>query len=201
MRSSCRDLRIHAYSTGKDGTNQFAAETSIDFNSIAASSGVVKRGIDWSQDTLSIDYDYAIPSDQTIIDTSFLTVIVNEAYVNNSVRYSGHAKWELLKGVTEFYIDIDKSVYHYANMEIDIKGSYTKTWTWKPAGLTYSVLEIPGIISLGPAAGISFGGSITAGAAGKVNTEFTSQMPNGTIHIDFIDWDSSCMYIASLWLG
>lgn len=151
-----------------------------------------KRGISWTDDSLTIAYNYSIPSDQTIVDTDYVTVIVNEANVANSVTYSGHAKWELFKGVTEFYIDVDKSVYHSASLEVDIKGSYTKSFTWSPDFLTYSVIDIPGIISLGPSAGISIGGAITAAAEGKVNVDFASEMPNGTIHIDFVDWDSSC---------
>lgn len=173
-------------------TDRIAGSTSIDFNSLAStSSSVDKRGISWSDDSLTIAYNYSIPSDQTIVDTDYLTVIVNEAYVANSVTYSGHAKWELLKGVTEFYIDVDKSVDHYANMEVDIKGSYTKSFTWSPDFLTYSVIDIPGIISLGPSAGISIGGAVTAAAGGKVNAEFASRMPNGTVHVDFVDWDAS----------
>lgn len=153
---------------------------------------VQKRGIDWNEDTLTIAYNYSIPSDQTIVDTDYLTVKINEAYVNNSVSYSGHAKWELWKGVTAFYIDIDKSINHYADMEIDVKVPVSKSWTWSPAALSYAVLDIPGIISLGPSAGISFGGSVTAALEGSINGNFTSAMPNGTIHMDFVNWDSSC---------
>lgn len=155
---------------------------------------VEKRAINWSEDTLTIAYNYSLPSDQTIVDTDYVTVKINEAYVNNTVSYSGHAKWELFKGVTEFYIDIDKSVNHFANLEVDVKGAYTKSWTWSPDALSYSVLDIPGIISLGPSAGISFGGAVTAAAQGSIAGDFTSSMPNGTIHMDFVDWDSSCQY-------
>ncbi|KAF3760364.1 hypothetical protein M406DRAFT_353885 [Cryphonectria parasitica EP155] len=163
--------------------------TEIDFTS--GSKSLDKRGISWNDDGLTIAYTYSIPSEQTIVDTDYVTVVVNEASINNSVQYSGHAKWELFKGVTEFYIDIDKSVYHYADMELTIKDSWSDSWTWSPDALSYSVLDVPGIISLGPSAGISFGASVTAAAAGTVTGEFTSQMPNGTIHMDFKDWDSS----------
>lgn len=172
--------------------NHILGATEIDFTSLASADSVDKRGIHWNSEGLSIAYNFSIPSHQTIINTEYVTVVVNEASVNNSVRYSGHAKWELLHGVTEFYIDIDKSVYHYANLEIGVTGPWSKTWSWSPVGLTYSVLDIPGIISLGPSAGISFGGEIKAAVEGKISGEFTSQMPNGTVHIDFVNWDSSC---------
>lgn len=171
-----------------------AQSTVIDFNNVAKASDtndVEKRGITWNDEGLTIAYNYSIPSDQTIVDTDYVTVKVNEAYVNNSVTYAGHVKWELFKGVTEFTIDVDKSVYHYADLEVTLKGSYTKSWTWSPDALSYSLLDIPGIISLGPSAGISFGGAITAGVAGTVSGQFTSSMPNGSIHLDVVSWDDS----------
>lgn len=169
-----------------DFTNVAAASNSDD-----ASEGLGKRGISWNDDGLTIAYNYSIPSDQTIVDTDYVTVKVNEAYVNNSVSYAGHVKWELFKGVTEFTIDVDKSVYHYADLDVTLKSSYSDSWTWSPSSLTYSVIDIPGIISLGPSAGISFGGAITTAGAGVIGTQFTSQMPNGSIHIDFVNWDDS----------
>lgn len=126
------------------------------------------------------------------MDTDYVTVKLNEAYVNNSVRYSGHTKWELLHGVTEFYLDVDKSIQHYADIDVTVKAPYSTSWTWSPAALSYSVIDIPGIISLGPSAGISFGGAVSANAAVELTGDFTSKIPHGTTHVDFVDWNSSC---------
>lgn len=168
----------------------------IDFNNVArvVSNGeqdLDKRGIDWNDDGLTIAYNYSILSDQTIVDTDYVTVKVNEAYVNNSVTYAGHVKWELLKGVTEFTIDVDKSVSHYADLAVTLKGGYSQSWSWAPDALSYALVDIPGILSLGPSAGVSFGGAVSATAAGTVTAQLTSQMPNGTVHIDLVDWDQS----------
>lgn len=175
-----------------------ADSTVIEFSNIARASNtnddsedLEKRGIDWNDDGLTIAYNFSIPSAQTIVDTDYVSVTVNEAYVNNSVTYAGHVKWELFKGVTEFTIDVDKSVYHYADVDVTLKDSVSTSYTWSPDALSYSIIDIPGIISLGPSAGISFGGSVSAAAGGSVNGQFSSNMPNGSIHIDVIDWDSS----------
>lgn len=168
--------------------------TSIDFTSVSRS--INKRGIDWDKDGLSIAYNWSLPQDQTIVDTSYVTVKLNEAYVNNSVRYSGHATWELLHGLTEFYLDIDKSIHHYADMEVALAGPWSDTFSWTPEALSYAVLEIPGIISLGPAASITVGAKVSAVGEVGLSGQFTSQMPNGTIHIDFVNWDQSCSFPA-----
>ncbi|KAJ0116173.1 hypothetical protein J7T55_005119 [Diaporthe amygdali] len=172
-----------------------ANSTEINFNSVATATGQVdKRGISLNKEGLTIAYDYALPSDQTIVDTTYVKIQLNQAEINNSVTYAGHIKWELFKGVTEFTIDIDKSMRHYANMTIEVDGVYDQSWTWSPAGLTYSLIEIPGILSLGPSAGISFGGEVTASVGGAVTVDFTSAMPNGSIHLDMVHWDQSTSY-------
>lgn len=124
-------------------------------------------------------------------------MVVKEASVSNTVKYSGHAKWELFKGVTEFYLDVNKDIYHFADIDITVKAPWSNTWSWAPTALSYSVIDIPGVISLGPSAGISFGGTISAAVAGGVTGNFTSSMPNGTIHVDFVDWGSSCEYFCT----
>lgn len=147
---------------------------------------------------MTIAYNFSIPSDQTIIDTSYVSVVVKEAYVANTVTYSGHAKWELFKGVTEFYLDVNKDINHYADMDITVKAPWSDTWTWAPDALSYSVIDVPGIISLGPSAGVSFGGTISATVAGEITGDFSSTMPNGVIHVDFVDWGSSCKCDSAL---
>lgn len=137
-----------------------------------------------------------MPSNKTIIDTSAVAIRINEAHVNNHVTYSGRAKWELFKGVTEFYIDINKTMDHYANMDVEVKSSISTKLAWSPDFLEISALYIPGIIRLGPTAGISFGAAVTAEAGGKVQTDFSARMPNGSVHIDLNDWDSSCKQLT-----
>lgn len=141
---------------------------------------------------MTIAYNFSLPSGQTIVDTHYVTVVLNEAYVSNSVRYSGHLKWELLYGVTEFYLDVDKSMQHYAGIDVKVKAPWADSWTWSPAFTNYAVIDIPDIISLGPSAGISFGGAISSDSAVEITGDFTSKMPNGTTHVDFVDWSSSC---------
>lgn len=152
----------------------------------------LKAGAGAAHTAVSRRDNYSLPSGFTILDTDYVKVALNEAYVNNSVRYSGHTKWELLHGVTEFYLDVDKSIQHYADMDVTVKAPWSTSWTWSPATLSYSVIEVPGIISLGPSAGISFGGSISADVAVAITGDFTSKIPHGTTHVDLVNWGSSC---------
>ncbi|KKY36371.1 putative isoamyl alcohol [Diaporthe ampelina] len=179
----------------KSDVHSTADSTEISFNSVAtATNQVDKRGISLNKEGLTIAYDWALPSDQTIVDTSYVKIQLNKAEINNSVTYAGHLKWELLKGVTDFTIDIDKSMHHHANLTIEVDGVYDQSWSWSPAGLTYSVIDIPGILSLGPSAGVSIGGEVTATAGGAVTVDMTSAMPNGSIHMDMVHWDQSTSY-------
>ncbi|POS70678.1 hypothetical protein DHEL01_v210927 [Diaporthe helianthi] len=172
-----------------------ADSTEISFNSVAtATSPVDKRGISLNKEGLTIAYDWALPEDQTIVETSSVKVQLNQAEVNNSVTYAGHLKWDVLKGVTDFTIDLDKSMYHHANVTIEIDGTYDQSWSWSPVGLSYAMIQIPGILNLGPAASVTLGGEVKAMAGGAVTVDFVSQMPNGTIHLDMINWGQSTSY-------
>ncbi|ROV87996.1 hypothetical protein VSDG_09191 [Cytospora chrysosperma] len=169
-----------------------AKSTEIDFNNVATPvSDVDKRGISFNKEGLTIAYNYSLPSEQTIVNVNDISVVLHEAQIQNSVTYGGHVKWELFDGVTEFTIDIDKSMFHQANLTFGTNVKLSQTWSWAPEPLTYSVIDVPGILSLGPSAGVSFGGEISASTGGSITGDFTSSMPNGSIHLDFINWDQS----------
>lgn len=119
-------------------------------------------------------------------------MLLQEAEVANSVTYSGHAKWHLRHGVTEFYVDIEKTMHHHAKMRIDILDQFTEQFAWSPEFLNYAMLDVPGIISLGPSAGISIGGKLIVAAQGILYTEFESHVDEGKIHMDFVNWNNSC---------
>ncbi|KAI3399309.1 hypothetical protein diail_7264 [Diaporthe ilicicola] len=179
----------------KSDVHSTSESTEINFNSVAtATNQVDKRGISLNKEGLTIAYNWSLPSGQKIVDTDYVKVQLNEAEINNSVTYAGHVKWELFKGVTEFTIDIDKSIVHHANLTIEIAGVHDQSWSWSPAGLTYSMIDIPGILSLGPSAGVSIGGEVTAKAGGAVTVDLTSATPNGSIHLDMVDWSQSTSY-------
>lgn len=82
-------------------------------------------------------------------------------------------------------------MFHQANLTFGVNAKLSQTWSWAPEPLTYSVIDVPGILSLGPSAGITFGGEISASAGGSITADFTSSMPNGSIHLDFINWEES----------
>lgn len=169
--------------------------TEINFHSVAiATSPVDKRGISLNKEGLTIAYDWVLPENQTIVDTQNVKIQLNQAEVKNSVTYAGHLKWKPFEGVTEFTIDIDKSMYHHANLTIEIDGVYDKSWSWSPVGLSYSMIQIPGILNLGPSASVTIGGEVTAMVGGAVTVDFTSQMPNGSIHLDMVNWGQSTSY-------
>lgn len=115
----------------------------------------------------------------------------NQATVNHSVTYGGYIKWTLLEGLKEFTFDMDKSVSHHTNLTIDVTGKYDDTWTYTPPVLSYAVVDIPGIFSLGPAMSVAIGGELTIAGTVSVDAVFDSSMPNGTVHLDFLNPSNS----------
>ncbi|CAN8095221.1 unnamed protein product [Discula destructiva] len=151
-----------------------------------------KRGLHWTEKGLTMAYNFHVSPATTIVDNTFVNVILKDAQFKNSVKYSGRASWKLRKGVTEFYIDIEKSMFHHMEWDVKIKAPLNDSFSWAPPALEYSSIHIPGIIKLGPAAKVSIGASFSSAAFAELTGAFTTSMDNGKVHIDLRHWKSSC---------
>lgn len=146
------------------------------------------------KDGLTLHYDYKLPAPKAIFETNFMRkVVVNlkEAEINNTIRFTGHAKWKAYRGVQEFYLDFHKSLHQKVKIDIKVKGRARLKYAWKPVSLTYGAISIPGIITLGPTASITFGGKLVASGPVNVKGTFQSTTPNGMTRIDLLNWGKS----------
>lgn len=89
-------------------------------------------------------------------------------------------------------MDFHKSLQNSVDIEVKVTGPVRESYSWKPVGLTYGAIDIPGIITLGPSASISFGGKVVTKGACDLKGSFSSSTPNGKTHLDLINWKDSC---------
>lgn len=177
---------------GEQKTHWLADSTDINFNNVATpASEVDKRGINFDKEGLTVAYDYTVPAEHPIFIGNVATITVHEGQFNNSATYGGHIKWELLDGVTEFTIDMEKTMWHHVDLTVRVAAKMNDTWSFGPDPLMFSAIDVPGILSLGPSAGVSLAGTIISEAGVSVTADVTSSMPKGSVHLDFINWDQS----------
>ncbi|KAK2043401.1 hypothetical protein LZ31DRAFT_621649 [Colletotrichum somersetense] len=128
-------------------------------------------------------------SGSTLIATAPLTIVANEARLENTVSLSGHVHYNLAKlEVNEFYIDLDYSSALALNVSAAVKGNFTsKLYSYNPLSVSVSAFSIPGVIDVGPM--VDFGLGIDFAASGSVNAsvDVTTTISEANVHLDFLD--------------
>lgn len=113
-----------------------------------------KRGITVDKDGLTVSNHIVLDPGIAVLDVSdYVYVTADHAEINSSVTYSGSLKYSTSEfKVTEFTFDITKNVYHDIILTFEFFAPYTYEFGFEVAPLSYYIVDIPGIISLGPCA-------------------------------------------------
>ena len=105
---------------------------------------------------------------------------------------SGKLRYSILHAkLQELSFDIDGSAEAKLGLTLEVKAPYKHTFSYDPTPLTYSLVNVPGIISLGPALSFKIGADLGAEAGLTVTTDLSSKIENGKFHIDFLDSSAS----------
>lgn len=149
----------------------------------------IKRGISFNKDGLTIESDISLDPSLTIFNhDDKVTVTANHAEISSSVTYSGKLKYSIWQfKLTEFTFDITKSMHHELDLTFEFTADYNYTFEYDVTPLSYYVVNVPGIITLGPE--LSFGIGVDFDVVGDltISTNLTSTVENGAVHIDFLD--------------
>ncbi|EFQ27271.1 hypothetical protein CGRA01v4_04329 [Colletotrichum graminicola] len=171
-------LTIKAATTRAEMRDQIE-DAVIDFQHIGTAT--TKRDL---SGTISADLSGA-----TLIATSPLTIVANEARLENTISLSGHVHFSVAKlQVSEFYIDLDYSSALALNISAAVKGNFTSNiYNYNPLSVSTSAFTIPGVIDVGPM--VNFGLGIDFAAAGSVNAsvDITTTISEANVHLDFLD--------------
>lgn len=131
-----------------------------------------KRSIAISTNGVEIAGNLSLPEDTTLFSAEpYVTITADEAYLGASVTFSGYLEYTILTlKLNELYFDIDTT------MAAD-----------SPDALSFSLINIPGIILVGPALVFGVGVDLYAGGAVNITTHLGFEMTDGNVHIDFVD--------------
>jgi hypothetical protein len=143
--------------------------------------------------TFSIPVNYSLPKDTTLFSYApYLTVAANSADFSAALTFSGYLKYSfLLFKLEELKFDIDTAFDASVTLSASIGAEYNSTFTYAPSALSYSFVNVPGILSLGPAVTFAIGAQVAASAAVDVTTTFSVNLADGNVHVDALDEASS----------
>lgn len=165
--------------------------TEISFSSVPIANA--KRDITWDPSLLNISSSLALPGSTTLFSYApYVTVTADHGELSSSVVLSGYLRYSVAElKLEELYFDFDTSVSASLGLTVDIEAPYSTTATYTAPALSYSIIDIPGIITLGPALGFAIGVDLAASAAVSVSADLQASIDDGNIHVDFRDSSAS----------
>lgn len=131
----------------------------------------------------------ALPAATTIYSYSpYLTVTADAASISSDITFSGYLRYNfLLFKLEDLYFDIDTSLDANVELSAAVTAAYSTTVAYTPTALSYSLVSVPGILTLGPEVTFAIGANITASAAVNVSTTFGLSIADGNVHLDAVN--------------
>ncbi len=142
---------------------------------------------------LTISNSFSLPAPVPLInvDPSF-SVIANKADLSASITLSGHLKYSILTAhLSELSFDIDATTSADVGLVAELKAAFKNTVKFAPPALTFSFVNVPGIVEIGPALAFAIGADLGAEAGAKITADLGASIPAGKVHLDFLDASKS----------
>lgn len=147
------------------------------------------RGITLDDKGLSIGGSIGLPAGMDIYSfPPYLSVKADKAEITASVTFSGKVDYDIMSGkLKQLYVDVDSNIDAEVGVTVDVTASYRDSFQYQPGQLSYMIVDVPGIITLGPELIFGIGLDLDVGAGATVRGTAGAGLKNGRIHIDFLD--------------
>ncbi|KAL8301076.1 hypothetical protein RB593_000059 [Gaeumannomyces tritici] len=189
-------LVVNASAAKKDVAST-ATHTTIEFKGVpaakqrrsAAKRDLESRAITIDDKGLTIGGSIGLPAGMSIYSfPPYLSVTADSAKISAAVTFSGKVDYDVFSGqLKQLYIDIDSNIDAEIGVTIDVTASYRDSFAYSPGQLSYMIVDVPGIITLGPELIFGIGLDVDIGAGARVKGTAGAGLKNGRIHIDFLD--------------
>ncbi|KAJ1323554.1 hypothetical protein MN608_10798 [Microdochium nivale] len=189
-------LTIVAHAEKKDVAST-AANTAITFEGVpvakkrqsVAKKALSQRGITINEKGLNIAGTIGLPRNTPIYSfPPYLEVSADSAEITASVTFSGFLDYDVLGAkLKQLYVDIDSTIDAEVGVTVAAKAGYRDSFTYNPGELSYMIVNVPGIISLGPELLFAIGLDIDVAAGVTVTGTAGAGLKNGRVHLDFLD--------------
>ncbi|POR31377.1 Uncharacterized protein TPAR_08413 [Tolypocladium paradoxum] len=170
--------------------NSTAGFAEISFSSIPVHS---KRAIDLGNG-LAVSHALSLPPatklysyhrDNPSVDVH---VTADNADLSMDVVFSGKLRYSIVGAeLHELSVDMDAHASVDLGLTASLTANFNTKFAYEAPPLSYSIVKVPGIISLGPALDFAIGGEVAANAAVSVTTDLSAKMADGHFHLDFLD--------------
>jgi hypothetical protein len=118
----------------------------------------------------------------------YLDVSADSAEITASVTFSGFLDYDVFGGkLKQLYVDIDSSIDAEVGITVAVTAGYRDSFMYNPGLLSYMIVDVPGILKLGPELLFGIGLDIDVEAGVTVTGTAGAGLQNGIVHLDFLD--------------
>ncbi len=148
-----------------------------------------KRAITLDSSGLTISNSFSLPEATSLYTYDpYVSVVADKATLAASITLSGKLSYSIIDAqLHELSFDIDASTSADLGLTVNAKAPYNTTFAYEPSPLTYSIVNVPGIVSLGPALGFAIGADLAVSAAVAVTAGLGVKIAAGNAHLDFLN--------------
>jgi hypothetical protein len=160
------------------------------FSSLPAAT--ISKRLAWNPST-SITFSEGLDNNTVLYsDGKYVSVVAEEAFFTSTITFSGYLNYNFWGfKLQDLYFDIDTYFNAEVGLSADVAAAYTKSFTYKPEELSYSLISVPGIVSLGPGIAFGIGVDLSASASVGVKAGLGVTLPDGNVHIDLLNNDKT----------
>ncbi|KAK1984727.1 hypothetical protein LZ30DRAFT_585594 [Colletotrichum cereale] len=174
----------------KEELADIAGECEMSFTSLPAATLSKRLTLDPSF-SLSLSEGLA---DDTVLysDGRHVNITADEAWFSSTVAFSGYLKYNFWGFKLEaLYFDLDTTFDSAVAISADVAAAYSHSLRFAPDALSFSLVTIPGVVSLGPGVAFAVGLDLNVSAAVGVTAGLSVGLPAGKVHLDLVHSDRS----------
>ncbi|KAI7766317.1 hypothetical protein LZL87_012555 [Fusarium oxysporum] len=139
--------------------------------------------------SLSLNFGTGLERDTVLFqEQPWVTIKAEKAEFSSTVSFSGRAKYNFWRFKMEhLYFDLDTHFSADVALAADVAAAWSRSILYDPDTLTYTLVEVPGILSLGPGLSFAVGVDVDTSAAVAVRAGAGIAIPAANVHLDFLD--------------
>ncbi|KAM0442136.1 hypothetical protein ACHAQK_004458 [Fusarium lateritium] len=185
---------VTCYASGQDLAD-IAESCEMSFTSIPATT--LKKRLTLNP-SLSLNFGADLEKDTILFsEAPWVTIKAEEAEFSSTISFSGYAKYNFWRVKMEkLYFDLDTHFSADIALSADVAAAWSKSILYNPDTLTFAIIEVPGILSLGPGVSFAIGVDVDTSAAVSVRAGAGVAIPSANVHLDVLD---SSKNIATGW--
>lgn len=144
--------------------------------------------LDTGNGTLAAAWDLG---NVTLFEYEPYVVATADASVDVSLTVSGYLDFDIWSfSLDALYVDVAATTSADLVLDVDVKAAYNDTFSYS-AAVGYYLVDVPGIITIGPDLTLAVGADVSASGAVSVSLDLGADVDDATLHLDLVGDDTA----------